>query len=490
MMSQWSYYDDLVVEKLDLLRTMCQREAVSDFESEVSESSTTQCGLNSIAVTLKPFVAVPAGTIITIVGLNGGEPNGVIQLDAMSSSFLGNAQWEAFTCSQWCSKSGMCPQSGSAEDDSCHARTTSATGQITGKRCVRWCDTDAKLTVTVLRNIPAATKTIISVTMLNPTFSQMPIPLKVSASSGSGLYIEPREILTVSGSGGVLAASMAPVITDVQVTEDPCGGVFDTNTNKWRGSCAGMINTIIFSMKFSLELHAGTRIIISGLVRSGSSWPPPNFRDLPGMLKELSVEKWESSTGTLTLMVLEMGPARNSSVVPVGQTAKFALEFEMPFLTNGDEGQVNTCEHNAVKPDITIDVNHAGPQRNCDFVPFFLSNTALLKPKSPADNSFERRIVGSSTCFPGECNSISVTFSPNRALSEVDDVVIVLTGLFGMTKSPVCNPSTTCGNSDGNLIPLLDVDTGLMLAYKFKYVQKCFIFPYCHLTRKAANDSD
>jgi hypothetical protein len=83
--------------------------------------------------------------------------------------------------------------------------------------------------------------------MLNPTFSQMPIPLKVSASSGSGLYIEPKEILTVSGSGGVLAASLAPVITDVKVTDYPCGGEFDTNTNKWRGSCAGMINTIIFS---------------------------------------------------------------------------------------------------------------------------------------------------------------------------------------------------------------------------------------------------
>ena len=212
LMSQWSYYDDLVVEKLDLFRTMYRREAISDFESEVSESSTTQCGLNSIAVTLKPFVAVVAGTIITIVGLNGGEPNGVIQLDVMSSNFLGNVQWESFTCSQWCSKSGICPQSGSAEDDSCHARTTSATDQITGKRCVRWCDTDTNLTVTVLRNIPTSTKTIISVTMLNPTFSQMPIPLKVSASSVSGLYIEP-------------------------------------NTNKWRGSCAGMINTIIFSLK-------------------------------------------------------------------------------------------------------------------------------------------------------------------------------------------------------------------------------------------------
>ena len=68
-----------------------------------------------------------------------------------------------------------------------------------------------------------------------------------------------------------------------------------------------------------------------------------------------------------------MGPVRTSSVVPVGQTAKFALEFEMPLLTNGDEVQVNTCEHNAVKPDIIIDVNHAGSQRNCDFMPFVLS---------------------------------------------------------------------------------------------------------------------
>ena len=34
-------------EKLDLLRTMCRREAVSDFVSEDSESCTTQCALNS-----------------------------------------------------------------------------------------------------------------------------------------------------------------------------------------------------------------------------------------------------------------------------------------------------------------------------------------------------------------------------------------------------------------------------------------------------------
>jgi hypothetical protein len=454
MMSQWSSYDDQVAAKLSLLHTMCKRDVVSDFESDFSESSTTQCGLNAISVTLNPVNPLPAGTVITIVGLNG-EPSGPVMLGAASSKFLGEITWEPATCSQWCSKLGMCPQSGSANDDSCLARAKPAIGDVTSSRCVRWCDKDAQLTVTVPKSMPGHTTVVISVTMLNPSFSQTPSPLVVSAS-GSGLYMKPTEIKPISGSGGVLSARTAPVFSEFLITEDPCNGAFDATSNKWRGSCAGMINTLVFSVRPNLELYAGARIVVSGLVRSGtSSWPPPVFRDLPGMLKSLDVEQWESSTGTLTLRVLEGGVTLHAAVVPVGTSTKFALEFEMP--ATADDVVVGV---QVVKP-ITVDVLRAGSRLDCDFVQLALPDAGVLISKTPDEASFERRVVGSSTCYPGECNTISVTISPNMALSEsADNVLIAITGLLGMDNSIACNPPTTCGDPDVTSIPLFDVDEG------------------------------
>lgn len=243
MMKQWASYDDEVSQKLGLLDTMCKRDVVSAFESEFSESSTTQCGLNSIEVTLNPVAPLPAGSVITIIGLNG-DPYGDIRLNAISSSFLGDLEWKASTCSQWCSKSGMCPSTGNAEDDSCLARPTPATGKATSSRCVRWCDEDAVLTVKVQSPMPGNTTVVISVSMLNPPFHQTPSPLVVSAS-GSGFYMKPTEIKPISGSSGVLSARTWPAFTDFTVSEDPCDGAFDTEDQIWRGSCAGMINTLV-----------------------------------------------------------------------------------------------------------------------------------------------------------------------------------------------------------------------------------------------------
>jgi len=315
-----------------------------------------------------------------------------MKLDAASSSFLGEVTWEPATCSQWCSKSGMCPTSGSAQDDSCLARPTDAVGEVTDSRCVRWCDSNAKLTVTVSKNLPGNTTVGISVTMLNPTFSQTASPLIVSAS-GSGFYMQPHQIESISGSAGVLSARSAPAFSEFTITEDPCDGELDASTNKWRGSCAGMINTLVFSMKSNLELYAGARIIISGLVRSGAATNPPLIRDSPGTLNALSIEQWEASTGTVTLRVLEGGGALGSVVVPVGSSSKFALEFEMPSIA--DDVSLNSKF-------ITVDVLRAGLRLSCDFVQHVMSNVDVLKAKNTTESSFETRIVGASTCYPGE----------------------------------------------------------------------------------------
>jgi hypothetical protein len=154
-----------------------------------------------------------------------------------------------------------------------------------------------------------------------------------------------------------------------------------------------MINTLVFSKKSNLELYPGALIIIGGLVRSGAATNPPLIRDSPGTLNALSIEQWEASTGTVTLRVLEGGGALGSVVVPVGSSSKFALEFEMPSIA--DDVSLNSKF-------ITVDVLRAGLRLSCDFVQHVMSNVDVLKAKNTTESSFETRIVGASTCYPGE----------------------------------------------------------------------------------------
>ena len=472
MLEQWGGYDGQVAIKKQVLEDLCKQGLVSDFNGEFRESSSTQCGSNEITVEITPQTdgGLPAGTFFTIAGLNG-EPHGSMQLNAISSSFLGQLKWDPTSCSQWCSKSGMCPSSGDAKDSSCLSRPIAesdaadtvegASGAITtseaitSNRCVRWCDKDGNLTVKVLRSMPSNTKVVISVTMLNPTFSQASRPLVVSAS-GSGFYLKPRAIEAFSGAKSVLTAADMPMFTTFEINEDPCNGVFDPKSRVWRGSCAGMVNTLRFTVNPNLELHGGSQILIRGLVRSDSAkLPPPTLRDMDGTLNGLSIDQWDSSTGTLTLRVTAGDGASQDPVVPVGNTSTFALDFEMP--SSADDAPLPSDKGKK----ITVEVLRAGPQLNCQFhtAEYYFPN--LLRSKVPDEKSFETRKVGTSTCSPGECNTISVTFASNRLIREAsDEVILVITGLKGMDNSLVCNPATSCGDPDVNSIPLSDVKSG------------------------------
>ena len=464
MLTQWSFYDDQVADKLSLLHDMCKRDVVSEFDVDFAESSTTQCAVNLVTVSMTVFAPMPAGSIITIIGLNG-EPHGSMQLAPESSNVFGDLTWEPAVCTEWCSKVGMCPTTGSAEDETCRARPTHATGEVTDGRCVHWCDTDAQLTVAVATKVDANETLTIAVKMLNPGLEHTPNPLTVSAS-GSGLYLKPTIVQPVSGSQGVLSARTPPAFAesepdaadDFQVSQDPCDDTsqLDQSTNKWRGSCAGMINTVMFRFRPNLELYAGSRIVISGLIRSGdASWPPPDFRDLPGMLKALSIEEWESSSGTLTLRVLEGEGDSRSPVVPAGEITTFALEFEMPYVKDED----------AETPEVVVDVIRAGPRLNCDFIRYTIQVPSLLKASERTELSFPTRRVGSSTCFPGECNTFTITFTPNKLLSQLDaEVRIVILGLSGVDNSATCNPPASCGDPDPKSIPLQDAIEGIPCA--------------------------
>ena len=251
-------------------------------------------------------------------------------------------------------------------------------------------------------------------------------PLVVSAT-GSGFYLRPMRATPKSSSQGVLSARTPPAFAE----SEP--GAVD-------------------EFQVTHELYAGARIVISGLIRSGeTNWPPPEFRDVAGTLQALSIEEWESSTGKLTLRVLDGDAAPHTPVVAAGEMARFALEFEMPSARDEDDST----------PEITVEVVRAGPRQNCDFVPLVKQFPSLLKASERTQLSFPTRQIGSSTCFPGECNTFTITFTPNKKLSQEDDEVrIVILGLAGIDNSATCNVPVSCGDPDPKSIPLSDAVDG------------------------------
>ena len=343
---------------------------------------------------------------------------------------------------------------------------------MSDNRCVRWCDKDAELSVTVVDAQPAATEVVVKFAVSNPPSHQTARPLYVSVT-GPGLYIPPSEVSV--GTPGVLSARTAPAMIDsapdandaMTISEESCPQTEqlsrDPDTNQWRGSCAGMINTIKIALNPNLELYPGARIVISGLTRSdGDKLPPPMVREIQDFtsVRGLSIEQWESTSGRLTLRVEARAGAHHAPVVPVGKSpshalgtpTRFALEFQMPSRVN---------DADAANRDITLNVYGAGASLKCSFMTLVESDMPLLKAKNPSSFSFVDRKVGSSTCYAGECNTISVTFAPNRYVREGSGAFkIVITGLHGMRKSSTCNPASSCGDSDVSSIALSDAEAG------------------------------
>ena len=126
MLAQWSKYDNQVAAKSTVLQTMCKKDVVILIPSYFYESSKVSCGFNTITMYLTPSEILPIGSIITVSGLNGEPINGSAILEGGSSSALSGLTWTAAECSEWCSKSGFCPEMGSARDNSCLARPTEA----------------------------------------------------------------------------------------------------------------------------------------------------------------------------------------------------------------------------------------------------------------------------------------------------------------------------------------------------------------------------
>jgi hypothetical protein len=459
MFEQWSKYDDQVEAKATRLRSMCRLDVAISLDSSFTESTTTQCGLNTITVSIRSASkSLPKGSVITVKGLNGENFNGV-ELAPATSRILANLTWTAAQCSEWCSKSGFCPKSGSARDTSCLAHPTDAVGLVTNKRCMRWCDSDAQLTVTLSESGGYENPLVLAINVFNPSFTQMGNTLMLSMS-GPSVYAAPAEILQRSfGDMGAVSPSKAlsaatpPLFDTFLVGESGCDGTLDAESNTWRGSCAGMVNTLTMTLIPNLEIYSGANLIITGLVRSGSANEVPTIRtgtdgDGKAYFSNITVDDWKSDDGILTLRVLEGGGGSEAPMIAAQAAAAIALDFRMPSIVDSS----------GPKPPITIRVERAGYHRNCFFQETRrLSPTLLLVAKRSSSKSFRTRSIAASTCFPGECNEITVTILTNTVLqSEEMGITISITGISGMDMSDACNPRNTCANAAPNDLVLHD----------------------------------
>ena len=451
MLEQWSKYDSQVAVKSAELQALCKKDVTLYHDSYFIESSTTQCASNTITINIFPYRALPVGSVITVQGLNGdSEPI----LDDSSSDILSDLRWTPAYCSEWCSKSGFCPEAGNARDNSCLARPTQASGLITGQRCMRWCDADGELTVTLNQTLDGGwgSSLVLAIRILNPPFVQNSLPLMLSIT-GPGVYAPPRALQDqYFDDPGVLSAAAPPAFTSISIGESGCDGYLDGDSNVWRGSCAGMINTVKVTIVPNLEIYPGAQMEISGLVRSGTAWPPPAITSGTGIFSSLTIDDWESDGGVLQLRMLEGGSdSSGGPLIQANEPAVIALEFLMP--SDVDESDI-------VKPPVRISLTRGGSKHECAFMESQWTETSVLVAKEPSGSSFKTRAITSSSCSPGECNTLTVSMLSNKVLQSDDDITISITGLIGMDMSSTCNPRASCAPDAEHDIELFDAVQG------------------------------
>lgn len=454
LFQQWNAYDPEVAVSLYTLQTMCVEEVVATLEAAtIGESTGAQCAVNTLTVTLTPgSAALPEGSIVTLTGLNAELAGD--ELLVLGENVETEAVWTKPECSQWCSQSGLCPETGSATDGSCLAVPyATAAGVTTQSRCMQWCDKDSRMEVTTTRAIAVGETLVFSMSLLNPTYSQQAAVVSVSVSA-PGLYIAPKAVAQTVATevsqtnplvSGVLSASISPQFVDFTVAEGACDVsnlVFDETTGKWLGGCAGMNQKLTVSMVPNVVLLAGARITIKGLVRSGDRlWPSPVLNGTD----QLQQEEWVSGSGTLTLRVTQ-------GAISPGVTTSFTLLFDMPQVEDSSAAF-------ALKPLVSISASRGGFSESCSFIDKS-AGKAVLRSTIPKPFRFIKKNVTQTKCSPGECNTISFDLGINAALqdSSTSEIKFVLSGFMGMERSADCmDPSCS---DDGASIMLEDVVNG------------------------------
>ncbi len=454
LFEQWENYDtgaQGVGPRLQTLQTMCAQDVVGTFETAaIGESNGAQCAVNTMSLTIVPSLDLPVGATLTVTGLNAELAEPTLMVESVPAGYVvPTAMWTMPQCTKWCSMVGLCPSDGSATDDSCLAvRYDLAIGDTTDDRCMRWCDKNSHIVITTTDDVDAQSSLVITFKLLNPTFSTNAGDVFVELSA-AGVYIAPTKLTATVADGvgpnnalvqTVLAASIPPKFDVLTVTESACPGAYESSTNKWVGSCAGMVNRFTVDMTPNVDLLPGARISISGQTRTGDNlFPAPMLIDAPNF----QVDNWDSPAGALTLRVTQ-------DVLQAKQSTSVVLEATMPQTADVP---------GVVKPTVNISAPRAGQGLSCTFQETQSASGPALIARKPEVFSFVEKTVSMERCSPGECNTITLSLVVNTALDESQgDVMFEINGFMGMERSIGCMPQGC--SDDGASIVIEDAVAG------------------------------
>jgi hypothetical protein len=247
---------------------------------------------------------------------------------------------------------------------------------------------------------------------------------------------------------GILQSGTPASFNLLSISEDPPDLLFDNISGIWRGSAFGQRNTLNVSFLPNLDVFSGANITLSGLFSSKRQTErAPSVRQLESLVTDLVVESWLPATGRL---VLRVSSARDGPVFKAQQLAAFGLEIDMP---------LNSSLSLTISPVLTIEASGLGPRRECCCT---LQSrkiwTQVLISKPTNLNFFSSAKIAQTCCFPGECNTISISFSISKAVaSPSDNLYVFISGFSGMNMDQLCSP--LCSKSPSNVL-IQDTVTG------------------------------
>jgi len=187
----------------------------------------------------------------------------------------------------------------------------------------------------------------------------------------------------------------------------------------------------------SLDVYTGSNITITGFKASLSlTSKPPSVRKLAGLTSDFIVDSWTPTSG---MVILRASSNMNHPIAVANQIFSFGLEIDMP---------ISTALALTTSPVLTIEAKGLGSRRSCCCsVERMEFSTQVLVPRPSGIPFFAARQIGQSTCFPGECNTITITIAVNTAVnSPTDSLFLIITGLNGVDLDSMCNPS--CNTAD------------------------------------------
>ena len=432
LLSQWSTISPAVTSKVNILQSMCKSDVIKSVSVSISDSSSVQCASNTLLIQINTSEAVPPGSLVIIYGLNAKASYGTVQVRPYPVSLLSSFRFTEAYCPKYCLPSKLCQDATNCDGPNSGPRSS---------RCTEWCDSDAVLE---LETRESFTNCTISVMVDNACAPVQPRPSISLVINGPSYHVPKTPVISATP---VLSFQEPPTFNDLTVSEDRSDSL-DSGT--WRGNAFGQRNTLNFSFRPNLDVYTGANITLTGIMGTNLRGPAPTIRNLATFLTTLSVENWDATSGRVLLRVTGLNL---SPVMLAGKAYSFGLELWMP-LDIGTNSPVQSSV-------VSLEASGLGPRRACCCVAVqqnVLSPSRFLIPVQSRLPFFPLRSIGQSSCYPGECNTVSVTIVVNRAISSPrDNMYILISGFTGLDTGESCTPSCDIAASR---VPLEDVEPG------------------------------